>query len=103
MDDLQSHADSDSESDGSTSTQQSDRPSSVDYEIIKRVQAKPLLWDSRLDGYKDTQLKNVIWSDMAKDMKLTQGKYLVFLTVVNHNSSTIHAEYCFNSFMITTQ
>ena len=39
--------------------------------FIKAVHSRPLLWDSRLEEYKNVEFKNAAWLEIAGDISKT--------------------------------
>jgi Alcohol dehydrogenase transcription factor Myb/SANT-like len=46
-----------------------------DYELIGLVKSLPVLWDTRLEEYKDAEMKNVKWAALAVDLNITPGNF----------------------------
>ena len=41
--------------------------------LIKLVQEQDILWNNRLDGYKNSELKAIIWTTIAEDLNMESG------------------------------
>jgi hypothetical protein len=40
------------------------------------IERRPILWDSRLENYKITELKNVVWLELANETGMTAGAFV---------------------------
>ena len=53
----------------------------TDLQFIDSVKLRPILWDSRLESYKQQELKNAIWKEVGGDL-LTSGYLFIILFYV---------------------
>jgi Alcohol dehydrogenase transcription factor Myb/SANT-like len=46
--------------------------------LIKAVQSRPILWDSRIEEFKNQEMKNAVWLEIGGD-NLTAGKKILVI------------------------
>ena len=44
-----------------------------DYAFIDSYKRRPILWDSRLEDYKNTERKNAVWVELSEKVGMTSG------------------------------
>ena len=49
-------------------------------DLIQAVKKYPILWDSRLDEYKDVEKKKATWSELSTKFGVAAGTYIRFLS-----------------------
>ena len=47
----------------------------TDYKFIEAFKQRAILWDSRLDDYKNTERKNAVWIELSEEVGMTAGEY----------------------------
>ena len=47
----------------------------TDYQFIEAFKQRVILWDSRLDDYKNTERKNAVWIELSEEVGMTAGEH----------------------------